>query len=1161
MPNGNAGGAANELGSLHRSGAAAFFAAHGMLGKAIEGRPGAIPVRIYLEASESVDDIVVQMQDGSSWYLQCKRSVGVNGPLRSTLAQWCRQDYAPGDRLGLVAREFRSDLRIIQNVIDQLNDEHGAPLNTGQLKALATLKRELDAAGSADADEMVHDALFLQCATESPVDAQQQIACALLGQVVKTGQGDLAFHALRNRMQDSAANRRWTDLADWLATLNAAGVEVTAEIGGAPVAAAEAKRQAVHAYREVVSRRRDLLSLSALNPGIGDVHVNDLLKDWQVRWESRSSPANLIHVARRNTRFLLTGLPGLGKSEALRQLAAHLASDAEAPVPILLDLKESLTAVHSGESITLDSLLRQAANIVTGIDPVVTTPALRDVVFSGNAVVIVDGLDEARSKRGPVAAQLAAILQDLPPATGFILSTRPSAMDAALQLGLPAVALESPKSLERTFPAIIRALTPPSIADSEAWIAERSRRVRAASQGTNEIWKVPLLATFATFRIANDEIETTNSVELLSNVIDDSISAWEHLKARHADGLDPEMRSSMLTDGFETIGCLINTTAVTVAAAEAAVEQQLEPWNLAGPLREQLARQIVHFWDERVGVFVKNGEELMARSRQFAELADARRAGRLSDLEKMTWITTALEDADLRQTVQLAVQNDHVLRQYLLEAAARGAPKELRSRAVQWVTEFVRNWPGVTTETEERIIDLIANAAEDNLTPATPGTSFSERITSYARDSGGWHFAIQLARFTPRITLRSYHRDRLLGLSVTVQQRELLELYIALTEATEQERALEQDEIARVINLLDTPKSAKSPATYEKGMMVISPGERYMEGIADVITLAVEHVDQLPEGSSDKFVEIAKGLNHGTFERVTTALSQRGYKVDLSHLVSAFESLDSVTELFSDKHGLGWLLRILADWPTDDNPGVPPEPWRWGEISELVSVIRWGESSAGSMRQLLDTPQELQRIWVDAVVEAYGLDSERLSVEARAILLEDDDETLWQICTPSLTSREPVRALDCEEATRLARCFASNSEDIVTLAARLTINTRCAEVSEVIESIDVPMTWQGRFLATTVSIATSAERDELIERYRRSESSQRAAVALIVDSLSDEYPETLAQLREDQDAAVRFHCRGDVRLANAWTCRYCFTENPVTQDSCKKCHLSCSWFS
>lgn len=1163
MPNSEVGGAANERGSMHRSGAAALLAVHGMLGKAIDERPGAVPTRIHLEASEDVDDIVVTMTDGAKWYLQCKRSAGVDAPLRATIAQWLRQSYTAGDRLGLVAREFRGELRRIQDVIDQLNDGQGPPLSTRQAKCLTTVTGELENAGCSDPDSMTRDLLFLQFATEFTSDAQRQVACALLRSVAPPDQAESAFNALRGLMQASAANRRWTEMADWLTAIEAAGIEVNADITGVPAAAATAKRQAIRAHRDIVSRPRDQLSLTALSPRLRDVHVDNLLKDWNVRWDAGQASESLLRVARRNTRFVLTGLPGIGKSEAMRQLAAHLASDADAPVPIRLDLKESLPTIHAGGSITLDGLLRQVSEHVVGIDPAVTTAALRDALLSGNAIVIVDGLDEARSRRGTVAADLASILEDLPPATGFILSTRPSAVDAALQLGLPSVELESPKSLDRSLPAITRALAPAGVAGREAWVEERVARLRLASQRAHDIWKVPLLATLATLRIANNGRESTNPVELLSNVIDDSVTAWEQLKANHADGLDPDMRPSMLSAGFETIGCLINTTAATVDAAEAAVEKQLEPWNLPTPLRGELARQVVHFWDERVGVFVKTGDTLAARSRQFAELADARRAGRLPDPEKKSWIATSLEDADLRPTVQLAVQSDDGLRQHLLDLAERGAPESIRGRAVSWAGIFAVNWSGMPVKTEKQVIDLLANAAEDHLSPPAPGTSLIERITSSGRDDGGWHFAVQLTRLPRSDTLREHHRARIRGLALSPQQRDLLELHIALKEAKEQQRSLSRDEIALVSSLLDAARPAEPKTTYRKGAMVIDAGERYMEGTSDVVALAVEHVEQLPPGSSDKFVAMAKRLSHGTFEKVTIALSKRGYKVDLSHLTSAFESFRSATEFLADNHGLGWLLRILADLPVNDSPGVAPEPWRWGEISELVSAISWGKSPVRDTQQLLDTSLELQSIWINAVVNAYGLDRGRLKSEAQAILLADNDENaeaLTQICTQGLTERHTVRALNCDEAALLARCFASGSEEIVTQAADLTINTGCAGVSSVIEALDVRMTWQGRFLSTAVSIATAAERPGLIELYRRSGSSQRAAVALIAASLPDKYPDVLAELREDRDAAVRFRCDGDVRLAEIWTCRHCRTENPVTQDSCEQCHITSECF-
>jgi len=1159
MPNGAGGGAANEQGSLHRSGAAAYFAVHALLGKAVEDRDGAVPKRIYLEASEDVDDIVVEMSNGSTWYLQCKRSAGVDAALRAAIAQWSRQANRPGDRLGLVARELRGHLRQIQQTIDQLNDEHAAPLNTGQRQSLDVLRRELRSGGCIDPDATTRDLLFLQLATEASADPHAQIARALLGSIVAPERADAAFRALRATMQEAAANRRWTDMTDWLGAINAAGIDVIADIEGAPATASEAKRRAVRAYRELVSRARDVLSLSALNPSLGEVHVDGLLKDWTVRTDAHRMSEDLLRITRRNSRFVLTGLPGIGKSEALRQLAANLASDTEAPVPVLFDLRESLTVASAGDTITLDVILRKLSERVVGTDPAVTAAALRDALMSGNAILIVDGLDEARSRRGTVARDLAQILAGLPSATGFLLSTRPSAVDAALQLSLPSVELESPKSLERSLPAIVSALAPADASVRDGWVDQRLRRLTAMSRRADDIWTVPLLATLATIRVAHDEEELTNPVELLSSVIDDSVTAWEQLKASHSDGLDREMRAPMLTDGFVTIGCLVNMGGATVADAEVAVREQLRTWGLGERLNEELSRQVVHFWDERVGVFVKNGNELVARSRQFAELADARRANRLSANEKQSWMARSLEDPDLRPTVQLAVQTDGAMRGILMDSAERGAPESTRGRAVLWVASFAPNWSDLDDVAERRIIDLLADAAEDHLPPPALGTSLTDRLMSHGRDPDGWHFAVQLVRIRSSDDARDHQRSRLRLLSLAPQQRDLIELLIALQDANEHGRPLNTDEVALASALLETPTPEPPASEYRGGTLVIEARERLIEGVDDAIRLAVDHVNQLPAGSAEKFVAIAKRLSAGTFEAVTTALSRHGHNVDLSNLVAGFEGLRGVAELYADRHGLGWLLRILAALPALDGAGVPPEPWRWGELSELVSIIGWGQSSAGDIRNLTATPENLKRVWIETVVDAYGLDRERLAAEAREILRQDDDGVLRQICTTGMSVRAVKRPLSCDEAEAMAQCFVSGSEQIVTMVAQLTINTGCPEVSSAIENLDVPMTWQGRFLSTAVSIATSADRSRLIERYKAAESSQRSAVAFVVASVPDEHPELLAQLRLDRDATVRHQCGGDVRRAEIWTCRHCFTENPTSQSSCEKCHLLCSW--
>ncbi len=1047
------------------------------------------------------------------------------------------------------------------SAIDQLNDEHAPPLNRSQVRDLDIVKSELRTAGCEEPDALIRNALFLQLATEFAPDPHRQMARALLCTIVPPDKADSAFRALESLMQESAAAKRWTDMTDWLAALEGAHIEVRSDISGVPAAAAEAKRQAIDAYREILARPLDLLKLSTLAPHLGEVRVDGLLEDWEVRWGDRKS-ADLLRIARRNARFIMSGLPGIGKSEAMRQLAAHIASEAEAPVPVLFNVKESLATIQSGGSLTLETILRHVSERIAGVDPAVATAALREALFSGNAVLMVDGLDEARSHLGTVAANLSQILAALPVATGFILSTRPSAEEATRQLSLPTVSLDSPPSLQRSLPQIIRALLPNDVPRPEAWIEERVQRVRSASGRTDDIWKVPLLATFASLRIAADKDEATNAVELLSNVIDDSITAWEHLKTSHSDGLDPQMRPSMLTEGFITIGCLINTSTATVHEAEATVARQLEPWELALPLRRELARQVVHFWDERVGVFVVDGEHLVARSRQFAELADARRASQLPLPEKQDWIAAALTNPDLRQTVQLAVQTDEELRTLLLEMADRGGDVGNRNRAAEWVASFAPNWKGTSLQVELRVIDVIANAAEDLLPVPEPGTSFIERIQARRSDGDGWHFAVQLARYQATQALRDHQHGRLQQLSLAPQRRALIDLFVGLTEAKLEQRPLNDRELALLIGLLDSPRPERSSSGYRQGVFVIDATERYIEGTSDVIELGVEHVDQLPAGANDKFFAMAKRHSHKTFEKVASVLSERGYKVDYSGLLSGLNPFREFSELFADKHGLGWLLSLLSESPVESGIGVPPEPWRWGEISGLVSAIGWTEGSIGDLRAVAETSADLRETWIDKIVVVYGFDRSRLAAEARAILRQHEDkmdETLWQICTNQLIERQPVSQLDCEDAAELAACFASHAEAIVSLTAQLTVNTGCRGVSSVIETLDTRMTWRNRFLATTVSLATSTGDPALVERYRKGSSASRAGLALFAKSVSDKTDLQLAALREDRDAAVRRYCDGNLDTASIWTCEQCWTENPITEDSCEKCHLHPGW--
>jgi hypothetical protein len=108
---GSRGGRANEAGSLHRAGVAAYLAVYGLAGRGVEAagyaENGPSPVALSFETGDAVDDVRCDMSDRTVLRLLAKRKCGNDKHLASTVAQWARQlpSLGPGDRVGLAAAE------------------------------------------------------------------------------------------------------------------------------------------------------------------------------------------------------------------------------------------------------------------------------------------------------------------------------------------------------------------------------------------------------------------------------------------------------------------------------------------------------------------------------------------------------------------------------------------------------------------------------------------------------------------------------------------------------------------------------------------------------------------------------------------------------------------------------------------------------------------------------------------------------------------------------------------------------------------------------------------------------------------------------------------------------------------------------------------------
>lgn len=1165
------GGAASEAGSLHRNGVATFLAAHGLAGVPVGGIAGAVPVRLHLEADESVDDIVCTMASNATWYVQAKRRAGKDKALREAIAQWVAQNLTGEDRVVLASRELRGILRRLQPALDIFARGRGGSLSKTQGAALDELSALFSAAGAKNPKALLKRVRLLDCAVEDAADAQQATAIALLaGTIVRAQDAPAAFDALQKYMQHTAARREWSEPSDWVAAISAAGIQTINDPDGAPGARATADLTATAAYRTALGARLDHLDLSALDPALGLVKAtNDLLAGWDVEWgeedpdtHPRPKP-DLWSMVRRNPRFVLSGHPGTGKSEALRQVAARLAIDPNAPLPVLVDVRQILSAIARPDDVSLELLLGQASSAAARVAPDMMIRVLRDAVLSGDAVVLVDGLDEARGKRGIVATGLNELTARLPPETGFILSTRPSGLDAATIVGLHNVHLLPPDNLATSLEALLGAMSRRVPADQRAsWLDARLENLRTHAGTAEEIWKIPLLASLATIRIGRDLPPAGTAAGLLNDVVLDSIKAWEQKKAEHGDDFDPAMRPEMLMDAYITIGRLLGATGeLTTADALAAVTEHLKDWEMSGRLTALLAEQCLTFWDERVGIFVEHDGALVARSRQFSEIAEVNWIAKQSEPDKRAWVASALEDPDRIHTVRLSASQDRQIRGSLIDAARRSNRGVGRNRAASWLCTMWPDWT-LTDDEETAVIDALGDAAEDTLPEPGKGSGFIEQIErgQRKRDGGGWHCAIALARADVTGQHRHQRDARLLSLPVSPARRVILELLINLRDARGLRRVLSPEERDQVNGLLAGPAPAPSTSGWKRGVLHVDASERYITGVGDVVDMAVDHVDELGPRAPEAFFEIASHLPSTVYTRVEAALIEKGF-TNPKPLFASKPFFDQMLAEFQDFHGLGWILRHVAAMFSNDSSGARGEMWRRSQLSDFLNALEWGETHGGEMRAAAKVDPAVLTRWFAAKIVTLGLDGRLIATHAREVLGDPEgaQDVMRAVTTAPLDPRQTISELGCKEAGSLTSGFTTDSPWIAEQVFGLVLNLGCPAVADVIGTLREPWYWRPRFLATIAALANTADRAGWIERALAGDSAQRSGLAVIQSQLDGVPPDVIQALKEDRDAMVRHYAGSDVNGAEVWTCQHCYEERPIDEIPCPKCHQHPGW--
>ena len=550
---GPAGGSADEAGSSFRAGLASYVAAHILRGQRFADLelpdPLATPVSMWLEADAAVDDVVVKLTGGGSAYVQAKTQLdfgrAAESSMKAVAAQWVKlASETPlnpdHDRLVAAAARGSGPVRALRHALRRRRRAIAGAFSGDEKHALERLTGLLG-----DLDETAQNTV-LDCAVVWLADLKESDGLASrLGQallepsVVARDEGARAWATLRETARDLARRRYGATLTDLMGALSAAGFTLAAASEGYASAQRQDRRQKVEAYRDRVRRRGEALDLRGLGTALPPVKLDEVDAGIRVAPASAPRPADpddvsgaldLLWALRRRGRALLVGLPGSGKSVALRAAAAGYAVRPSWPMPLVvsLDRLARLRKAMNFDDALLEAALQDEPDDERSQLRVAAIEALRD----GAAAIFLDALDETRSQRYAIVASLGDKLTEVDPAVELLLTTRDVAYADAHTLGLPDLRVRPPEHPMDTAEAIMRAVAVERELDTagrRSWVKDRVSWVKAQLSSDPGLRETPLMVVLLTMLTTEHELADlpVGRGPVLARVLDDVVTRWE----------------------------------------------------------------------------------------------------------------------------------------------------------------------------------------------------------------------------------------------------------------------------------------------------------------------------------------------------------------------------------------------------------------------------------------------------------------------------------------------------------------------------------------------------------------------------------------------------------------------------------------------------------
>ncbi|MEZ4448144.1 MAG: NACHT domain-containing protein [Nannocystaceae bacterium] len=458
------------------------------------------------------------------------------------------------------------------------------------------------------------------------------------------------------------------------------------------------REAALTEYRNTMVRRGSFLQLGVLHESLGEVEIEPSTRQVLVcRTSAREEP--LWWAQRRLGRCILKGAPGSGKSTALRRLAAQLAANTDEPLPLFVHLPTLVGRLEEQDNALEVLVTSGLKSLSSAIRPIVQAEMLERFRRNGQAVLLLDSLDECRSDRLRVVDLILSALEELHHDVEAVLATRDTGYASAYRLCWGDIGLLAPRdlneSLQRAAVKLAEILAVPKEMHDE-WVADRMNtledyRAKNAGIQENPLLSMGLLVLLADNRIGNEPLSTA---QVLSALVDRVVSRWEVESRRRGKielgALSGGEAVETLKFVFDEVGHrLLSPRGVTrTVLAESISVYVSELWGLAKGRGAHATMEALHFWDE-AGVFCATGgaETVTASARWFVDIADARRMARVENVpQKQDWLTGRIADEIDGESVVLACGLDSILMRLLADSAIESGDlrlAELVSRALQ----------------------------------------------------------------------------------------------------------------------------------------------------------------------------------------------------------------------------------------------------------------------------------------------------------------------------------------------------------------------------------------------------------------------------------------------------------------------------------------------